>query len=107
MIKKTKAKKVDERSEYEKETQNNEYTFREMIKVLRPDIYVLMDMMDKVRFNPIVLFQVMRNANNIVMGNKYGKVTIQIENGIVTFVHGEETTKLNEPVTLPTIKITP
>lgn len=107
MKKKTASKKVDERSLYEKETQENEYTFREMLRVIRPDIYVLMDIIDKTRFNPIVIFQVIRNANNIASGNKYGKVTVQIENGSVTFVHGEESTKLNEPINLPEIKINP
>ena len=103
--KKTSPTVVDERSEYEKESQANEYTFRETIRLLRPDIYVLMDILDKTKVNPLMVFQVIRTANNIAMGSNYGKVIVQIENGVVTFVHGEESKKLNEMLIRPEIKI--
>lgn len=101
----TPALPIDERSDYEKESQSNEYTFREMIRLMRPDIYVLMDILDKTKVNPLMLFQVIRSANNIAMGSNYGKVIVQIENGVVTFVHGEESKKLNEPLIRPEIRI--
>lgn len=108
MTKKTDKKestKIDERSEYERESQANEYTFRETIRLLRPDIYVLMDILDKTKVNPLMVFQVIRSANNIAMGSNYGKVIVQIENGVVTFVHGEESKKMNEMLIRPEIKI--
>lgn len=108
MTKKTSKKessKIDERSEYERESQANEYTFKETIRLLRPDIYVLMDILDKTKVNPLMVFQVIRSANNIAMGSNYGKVIVQIENGVVTFVHGEESKKLNEMLIKPEIRI--
>lgn len=91
--------------QYTKEAQNNEYVFKELIRVVRPDLFVLMDILDKTRVNPLMVFQVIRSANNIAMGSKYGKVVVQIENGVVTFVHGEESKKLNESLIMPEIKI--
>jgi hypothetical protein len=96
---------IDERSEYAKEVANNEYVFKELVRVVRPDIYVLMDILDKTRINTLMLFQVIRSANSIAMGSQYGKVVVQIENGVVTFVHGEESKKLNELLVRPEIKI--
>jgi len=85
---------------YDREVSNNEYVFKETIRMLRPDIYVLMDILDRTHFNPLVVFQAIRHANNIAMGSKYGTVTIHIEDGVVTFVRGEESTKLNESLLL-------
>jgi len=36
------------------------------------------------------------------MGSKYGKVTVEVQDGIVSFVRGEEATKMNENLILPT-----
>lgn len=82
--------------EYEREVQNNEFAFKQMLKIARPDVYVLMDLLDTTGVNYFVIFQIIRHLNSIALGNKYGSVTAQIENGTVTFVRGEESTKLNE-----------
>ena len=74
----------------------NENSFNQLLKNFRPDLYVISDLLDSTGINYYVIFQVIRHLNNIAMGNKYGSVTVQIENGIVTFVRGEESTKLNE-----------
>jgi hypothetical protein len=70
--------------------------FLKMLKDVRPDVWVLTDLLDRTKINYYVLFQIIRHLNNIGMGNKYGNVTIQIENGVVTFVRGEESSKINE-----------
>lgn len=98
-------KPISDQSEYAKEVANNEYVFKELVRVVRPDIYVLMDILDKTRINTLMLFHVIRSANSIAMGSKYGKVIVQIENGVVTFVHGEESKKLNELLVTPEIKV--
>lgn len=87
---------IDERTDYEKEVQNNEWIFKNMLKDIRPELYVLMDILDTTEINPIIVFKVIRQLNNIIMGTKYGNVTIQVENGICTFVRGEESDKVNE-----------
>ena len=93
----TKKKVVDELSDYKKEALNNEYVFKELIRAIRPDLYVLMDILDNTHVNSLTIFHVIRSISNIATGTKYGKVTVQIENGVVTFVYGEEAKKLNEP----------
>ena len=81
---------------YDNEQKNNLEVFLKMLKDVRPDIWVLMDLLDKTKINYYIIFQIIRHLNNIAMGNKYGNVTIQIENGVVTFVRGEESSRINE-----------
>jgi len=57
-----------------------------------------MDLLDETKTNPMILFKVMRHLSNIATGSKYGQVTVYIENGVATFVRGEEADKLNEKV---------
>ena len=93
---KKKIKKVTKPKTYKEETVHNEESFKAILKTVRPDIYVLMDLIDSTSLNPYILFHVMKHLNNIALGTKYGNVLISIENGVVTFVRGEEATKLNE-----------
>lgn len=83
---------------YESEKQNNERAFKELLKKVRPELFVLMDLIDKTGLNPLILWKVMRHLNNIAIGNKYGKVIIQIEAGKVTFIYGEEADRINENI---------
>lgn len=90
-------KKIDA-PDYQAEQDNNRRIFEEILKTARPDLYVLMDLLDTTGVNVNVLFKVMRHLNNIATGNRYGKVTVEIDNGMATFVRGEESDRLQEPV---------
>jgi len=96
MAAKKKQKKIRKSKVQSKGVVHNEETFKVLMKNLRPDIFVLMDLLDSTDLNPYIIFHVIKHLNNIVMGTKYGNVLVSVENGIVTFVRGEEATKLNE-----------
>ncbi len=81
---------------YHEQIIHNEESFKLLVKNLRPDIFVLMDLLDTTGINPYIIFHVIKHLNNIFIGTKYGNVTVSIEDGVVTFVRGEEATKLNE-----------
>ncbi len=98
---KKKKKKVVKSKTYQEEVLNNEESFKLMLKNVRPDIYVLMDLIDSTGLNAYVVFHVMKHLNNISLGTNYGNVVVSIENGVVTFVSGEERTKLNESLMKP------
>jgi len=95
MAKKT---NIEEQLDYEAQMKQNEFAFKQMLKSVRPELYVLMDLLDETKTNPMILFKVMRHLSNIATGSKYGQVTVYIENGVATFVRGEEADKLNEKV---------
>jgi succinylglutamate desuccinylase len=87
--------------DYQQQVTSNEEIFKQMLKKVRPDIFVLMDIIDQTHVNAWVLVKVAQNLYNIASGNKYGKVTCVIDNGTVTFVYGEDAHKINEPVLKP------
>ena len=80
----------------QEEQENNELLFKEMLKKIKPDLYVLMDILEETGVNPLVVWKIIRQLNNIAIGNKYGQVTVEIQKGIVMFVRGEEADRVNE-----------
>lgn len=89
--------------DYAEQVEHNEFAFKELLKKARPDIWLLMDLIDNTRINYLILVKTMRHLDNIANGSKFGNVTIEIQNGVVTFVRGEESDRLNEPVIIPKI----
>jgi len=83
---------------YEQQQKNNEEAFRKGVQIMRPDLYVLMQQLDQSGVDFTILLQVIYALERIAHGTQYGNVTIYIENGIVTFVRGDESKKLNIPV---------
>ena len=95
-------KKLGElRMDYAEQVQTNEFVFKNMVKTVRPDIWLLMDLLDDTRVNYLILVKTLRHLYNIAGGSKFGTVTIEIQNGVATFVRGEESDRLNEVVILP------
>ena len=95
-----KKKEINEAADYFKQQAKNEFAFKEMLKSVKPDLYVLFDILQKTRINPLVIWKTIRALNNIAIGNKYGTVTINVEKGRVLFVKGEESDKVDEPLIL-------
>lgn len=83
---------------YQKETRNNNNQFMEMLKAVRPDIFVLIDMVDDRGFDPYIMLKIIRQISNIAIGSGYGQVVISIEKGVVRFVRGEDVDKIELPV---------
>ena len=76
----------------------NELVFKEMLKRLRPDLFVLFDLLDQTQINPLIIWKLVRQLANMSLGTGYGTITIEIQRGVVTFVRGEEDDKLQEPL---------
>ncbi len=85
---------------YEEEQFKNKQIFYELVKKLRPDVYVLMDLLDATGVNPFVLYKVIRQLNNIAIGSGWGEVTVLINNKKVIRVAGQDTEKMNDDVLL-------
>jgi len=83
---------------YEEQKKHNELLFKEHLKKVRPELFVLMDILDTTNVNPLIVWKVIRQLNMIAIGSKFGVITIEIKNGIVTFVRGEEHDKVNEEI---------
>ncbi len=82
-------------TDFEKEQRVNNQLFMDTLKKVRPEIWVLADIIDQTGINPFILWKIAYHLNNIAIGNKYGQVTVHIEKGVVTFIKGEESDKVN------------
>lgn len=91
--------------DYAKEAKHNFEVFLTFIKEIRPDIYVLMLAVDDNEVNTNILVKVARQLGKVARGTKYGSVTAHIEDGTVTFVRGEESDRINEPIISPRPKL--
>ena len=83
---------------YQEETDNNEKIFKELVKRVRPDLFVLMDLLDETGISILILLKFMRQLNNIALGNGYGEVITEIVDKNVTFIRGTETDRLQIPI---------
>lgn len=89
---------LEEISQYQKEQQQNLKVFKEMVKHLQPELYVLIDLLQETNINPLVIWKTTRALNNINIGTGWGKIEIEVMDRIVTFIRGTENDKLNEPI---------
>jgi len=85
-------------TDYHVNAHKNREQFMEMMKIAAPDLHIVAVNMEKTKANPIILFHVINHMAQIADGTGYGQVHIVIEEGVVRFVKGEHSTKLNEPV---------
>ncbi len=84
--------------EYEEQKAHNEANFRKAMQIVRPDLLMLMDLLDSSRVDFMILVHVLYALERLATGTKYGEVRVFVENGTVTFVRGEESKKINLPI---------
>lgn len=84
--------------DYSQQLQQNEEVFRNVVRAMRPDIYSLMDAVDTNHINYIVLLRAITQLQKIATGSRFGVVSIEIQDGVCTFVRGQENERVNEGV---------
>lgn len=85
--------------DYQQQQTVNIDAFRELIKHARPEIFMIMNLLDDLNVNPSIIFKYIYHLHDVGQ-NGYGSVNTQIENGIVTFIRGEKSDRLNEPISM-------
>lgn len=88
---------MNQQPDYHEIAKQNKAQLMEVLKATMPEFHIVAVMMDKVKANPNLLFHVMSHVAQIANGTGYGQVHIVIEEGIVRFVRGEHSTRINEP----------
>lgn len=88
-------------NQYQVEAQNNKEKIMEILRATFPELYVLLVALEETNVNFEIPRKVIYQLEKIAKGSKYGKVSIVIENGVATFVYGEEANKLSVPVLKP------
>lgn len=57
---------------------------------------ILYETLQTSRVNPSIVFSVIRGLANLSKGSGFGKVTVEVNDNLATFVKVEEASKLNE-----------
>jgi hypothetical protein len=82
------------------ESTQNENAFYTLLKRVRPDVFVLIDLIDINRINTYVVLKILYQLLKIATHNGYGKVNIFMEDGKVTKVDGIDSSFVNEKMIL-------
>ena len=91
-------KQYKDEQDYYAQMQKNEEVFMRLIKQVRPEWFVLLDLIQETHVNPLILWKLVRHLSNIASGSKYGNITISVENAVVTFIRGEESDRIGEAI---------
>ena len=90
---------------YQEEVAHNRKMVSELLRKIRPDVWVLMDLMDKTNINPMIIFKFIRQINNIILGTRWGEVMVVICDGVAKHIKGQEIDKIEEPVQVANKKL--
>lgn len=86
------------------EQENNKRKFIEMMKNVRPDMWVLMDVLDQTRVSFFVVVKIIRALHMISReggGDGWGECRAEIQNNRCLFVRGINADRLDEPLIEP------
>jgi hypothetical protein len=78
----------------------NEQLFYTLLQQVRPDLFVLIDLIDKNKVDIYVIFKILRQLLVVANGNGWGKVIVNIQNNKVTYVEGIDTDRVNSNIFL-------
>lgn len=82
------------------EAAQNEDVFYTLLRKVRPDVFVLIDLIDTNRINTYVVLKILYQLLKIAAHNGFGKVNIFMEDGKVTKVDGIDSSFVNEKMIL-------
>lgn len=83
---------------------DNEQQFDRFLSDIEPQLWRVWKVVQLTGFNQELLIPVIRAIHNIAQGTGYGKVVIEVREGQVIFVRGEENTLVNLPVRSKDVK---
>lgn len=77
---------------------NNREVFMKALKDVDPNLWVVASLLEETKVNPRVVMKIIHHLNKIAMGAGWGSVTTVLQNGIIKYVQGAETEKIEEPI---------
>ena len=76
----------------------NEEMFYVILQRIRPDLFVIADVIDSNRLNPIILLKFLRQLINVAGGSGWGKVITYIQNFKVVSIEGVDADKVDQSI---------
>jgi len=91
-------KQIPIQDDYGTSMKKNEVLFYTLLQQMRPDLYVLVDLVDKNKLDMFTIFKILRQLLVVANGNGWGKVVVNIQNKKVTYVEGIDTDRVNSDI---------
>jgi len=83
-----------------KETSENIERYMKLVKELDPKLYAIKIALLETRVNPDVIMKFIRVVANMYYGTGYGKVVVQMNDGVAKVISSEEKDLLDIPAVL-------
>lgn len=80
--------------------QINALNFLEQMRVLDPELFLFDIARLETGISPNIATKIYREIENICVGSKFGKVTIYLQDGVVTDIEGMRKNRIDEKVDL-------
>lgn len=75
--------------------QNNEQ-FLQIVRKLDPELFLIHTALTETSLNPMLIPAVVRVLGNLCLGTGWGRISIFMENGMVTQIKAEESVLINK-----------
>lgn len=74
----------------------NALAFEELAKRTNPDVYFILEALKDTRINPHIVSRMIHSIHFLLSGSRYGKVTLFMQDGLVTQIRPEASISINE-----------
>lgn len=86
------------KSDYQVEMEHNERVFWDVLQRMRPDVFVLVDIMDKHHIDSLIVLKFLRQLINVAQGSGWGEVVAIINDKKVKLMRGTDTERVDVPI---------
>ena len=85
---------------YQDQIKQNEQLFYALLERVRPDLFVLADVIDTNQINVFILLQFIKHLLKVSLANGTGRIHVFVQESKVTRIEGIDTQQFNENVTM-------
>jgi hypothetical protein len=85
---------------YDEETKTNEQVFNDLTRQIRPDIWEIMESLDKNKINSYLILDVIRELIKVNQGTGWGDIKVEITNRVATRIFSSQHEKIDIPLTI-------
>lgn len=67
-----------------------------VIRKLDPELFLIKIALRETGINPMIVPNIIRSIGNLAYGTGFGKVQVIMQSRVITFIHGEESDRLDQ-----------
>jgi len=87
--------------DFQTQEQQNKQKFMEVLRLARPEIFMIAKLIDDNKINPNIVFHYLNGLIDVATSTTYGSVVTEIESNVVRFIRAQANRKINEALLIP------